>query len=316
MVPPTKPERPSVVRDALTNGENLYYFGLGSNMLRSKIEGRCVNGTTIELLSMEPAIVPGYRLAFNMRGFPPLEPGMGSIEPCDASSKPLRLYHSNECHGALILLTPENYNKVMRSEGVADDIPEPGYEEVIVDAFPYKSPETPVKAIALRARPNVRLAKDPAPSERYMNILKEGAAELGLKPCYQQFLANHPTEQAPSWLRSLAIHNMIFTFTVSNVLKTRVFSRLQSRLLFLIYGADYSKPVKFLSNAIAAMVIFPGASMGLLVRTYYNVTKTEMPMFLSRMVKIIEASKSAQPKIIPSKPEIENPTTRAIESKL
>jgi hypothetical protein len=49
----------------------LYYFGVGSNMLRSKIENRGINGTTINILHIEPAVVYGHRLAFNMRGFPP-----------------------------------------------------------------------------------------------------------------------------------------------------------------------------------------------------------------------------------------------------
>jgi hypothetical protein len=55
----------------------IYYFGIGSNMLRSKVESRGVNGTKIELLDMEPAYDKNYRLAFNMKGFPPLELGMG-----------------------------------------------------------------------------------------------------------------------------------------------------------------------------------------------------------------------------------------------
>jgi hypothetical protein len=60
-----------------TTPATIYYFGIGSNMLRSKLENRGINGTTIELMEMEPAYVPNYRLAFNMKGFPPLEPGMG-----------------------------------------------------------------------------------------------------------------------------------------------------------------------------------------------------------------------------------------------
>ena len=292
-LPSTNSNRPSFVRDELAKGNNMYYFGLGSNMLRSKIEGRCVNGTPIELVSMEAAIVPGYRLAFNMRGFPPLEPGMGSLEPCDAPSKALLCYDKQECHGALVVLTPENYAKVMRSEGVADDLPEPSYEEVVVDAYPYSSPDRPVKAIALRARPHVRLAKDPKPSERYMNILKEGAAELNLQPCYQEFLAKHPMEKPPMWLRRLAVNSMIFNFSLSTVLKSRIYSRMQSRLLFLIYDPDYSPAFKFLSHLASAAVILPGAAMGLMVRTYYAVTKKEMPVFLGRMIKMIEAAKAA-----------------------
>ena len=42
------------------------YFAFGSNLLRSKMEGR---GDT-EILSCVPALVTDHRLAFNMRMFP------------------------------------------------------------------------------------------------------------------------------------------------------------------------------------------------------------------------------------------------------
>jgi hypothetical protein len=122
-------ERPALVQEELEKKKKhddetvvLYYFGLGSNMLRSKFENRGVNGSKIEILSMEPAVVPNHRLSFNLRGFLPLEPGMGSLEPVvdSSSSQPLHAYAQPECHGALIALTVENYEKVMRSEGVGD----------------------------------------------------------------------------------------------------------------------------------------------------------------------------------------------------
>jgi len=97
---------------------------------------------------MEAAVVPNYRLSFNMRGIPPIEPGMGSLEPIDSGSKSLLTYDRGECHGALIRLTPDNYEKVMRSEGVGLGKSDQGYEEIIVDAIPYgKSQKQSVKAV-------------------------------------------------------------------------------------------------------------------------------------------------------------------------
>ena len=109
----TIPERPRLVTEALETGENLYYFGLGSNMSRDKLENRGIGGTKIGIKSMEPAFVKNCRLAFNMKGFPPAEPGMGSLEPIDSSAKSLLTYGPGECHGALVQLTPENYERVM-----------------------------------------------------------------------------------------------------------------------------------------------------------------------------------------------------------
>jgi hypothetical protein len=48
-------------------------------MLRSKVINRGINGTIINIRSMVPAKVSNYRLAFNMRGFPPIEPAMSGI---------------------------------------------------------------------------------------------------------------------------------------------------------------------------------------------------------------------------------------------
>jgi len=93
---------------------------------------------------MKPAVVKDHRLAFNMRGFPPLEPSMGGIEPCVGS----------DCHGALIELTRANYEKIWLSEG--GGAAKPGYEQIIVDAVPYGSGQA-VKAIAFRAAEHARL---------------------------------------------------------------------------------------------------------------------------------------------------------------
>jgi len=97
---------------------------------------------------MEPCVIPHHRLAFNMRAFPPLEPAMGSLEPLpsfynkdDSSekvdknrrsvSRPLKPYEREECHGALIKLSAEDYERVYKSEGGGRGLMQ-GYEEYIV----------------------------------------------------------------------------------------------------------------------------------------------------------------------------------------
>ena len=258
----TIPERPRLVTEALEKGENLYYFGLGSNMSRKKLENRGIGGTKIEIKTMGPAFVKNYRLAFNMKGFPPAEPGMGSLEPIDSSAKALLTYGPGECHGALVQLDPENYEKVMKSEGVNGE-KDQGYDEIVVDAYPYENSETPVKAIALRARDHVRLDFDPCPSVRYMNILREGAKELGLKQCYQDFLKEHPVEIVPRWHRKQALFNIFFMFGVSRLTKSRKLMSLQSKLLFLFYTNDVSQKFKkALSIAVSTVVLLPGSIIG------------------------------------------------------
>jgi hypothetical protein len=103
----------------LTSTGNILYFGVGSNLLKSKVIKRGINGTTIDIISMRPGFASNYRLAFNLRGFPPLEPAMAGIEPCPDSS----------CHGSLIEFTPDNYHKLWLSEGGGQ--PRPSYEQVV-----------------------------------------------------------------------------------------------------------------------------------------------------------------------------------------
>jgi hypothetical protein len=276
------PVRPTLVEETLAKGEPLYYFAIGSNLSRKKLENRGINGTKIDILSMEAGYVTNYRLAFNLRGFPPIEPGMGALEPIDGSSSPLLQYAGNECHGALIKLTPENYEKVMKSEGI-NGARTQGYDEIMVDVYPYKYPSKPVKAISLRAREHVRLRKDPCPSARYMTILKDGAKELGLKPCYQTFLAEHPTQKMPQWLKKIAFYNLVFTGTLSFRFKFRLVSRIQSFLLYQFYDPNSH----WTTDALTTAVLLPGSFFGLV---YYQVlAKTgNLSPFIQRFQTLLE----------------------------
>jgi len=284
-------KRPELVRNALKNNQPIHYFGLGSNMSRKKIENRGLNGTSIEILNMEAAVVPNYRLAFNMRGFPPLEPGMGSLEPVETDSTRILSYKDAECHGALVKISPENYEKLMKSEGVGNENgADQGYDEIIVEAYPYGSntnddgdrekKREPILAVALRARPHLRLNFDPCPSARYMKILKEGASELKLTPSYQEFLARIPVQQMSTWQKEQAIYSIMFTISLSIVLKSRIFNKLQNRLLFLVY-APFSAPavVKVISTFLTSIILMPTAILGVFLFHFFKLTGKTPPAF-------------------------------------
>lgn len=283
--------RPRFVCDALREQRPLYYFGIGSNMLRSKIENRGINQSKIELISMEPGYAPNYRLAFNLRGFAPLEPGMGSIEPIDSDSRPLVRYRKPECHGALILLSPDNYEKVMASEGVGSNQTNPSYEEVVVTVIPYDTSKPPVQAVALRARSHVRLRRDPCPSLRYMTILRQGAEELNLQPCYREFLNNHPVQTIPRWLQRMAIQCMIGTSTMTgSPLSWKPLRQCQRFLLSRFYVPSTMAPWRCcLSNFATAIVLLPGALMGIILQMHYRMTGKQLSPFLQRFIQTLEA---------------------------
>ncbi|KAL7551368.1 hypothetical protein ACHAWF_014560 [Thalassiosira exigua] len=286
---PSVPVRPDIVQNSIDNKEDIYYFGLGSNMLKSKVEGRSICGNKIHVKSMGPAIVKNHRLAFNMKGFPPLEPGMGSLEPVDSKSTPLLAYKEgdvSECHGALIRLSAEDYDRLMKSEGVGHGRPDQGYEEIVVEAFPYNCKKS-VQAISLRARDHVRLKKDAAPSPRYMPILKEGAEELKLKPCYVDFLKEHPVSSVPPWMRKIAICNPVWTAQVSFRMKFKLPTRIQSALLWSVYAPPTAAPVaKLGSNVLTTAILLIGSAIGYVLLSYQRYIDTVSPM-----IKILAGDK-------------------------
>jgi hypothetical protein len=306
-------DRPQIVQDAFRHNTSLYYFGLGSNMLREKVAGRSSDGQgDILMEDFQAAVVHGHRLAFNLRGFPPLEPGMGSLEPVypydnnnnndsertnkkgkgktkqPKNSKALLSYHSPECHGALIKLNPTQYERVMKSEGIG--MKRSGYEEIVVTAVPYNTSQPAVQAIVLRARPHAKLNRDPSPSLRYMTILRQGAAELQLKPCYQEFLAAHPVQKTPLWMKRLALQNLIFTFSVGKLLNGwRGLSRLQSWFLFRVYVNSSAGKVRCaVSNALTAAILLPGAVAGMLLTRVDQWRGKEPSPFLARMSTLLK----------------------------
>jgi hypothetical protein len=60
--------RPELIIQALKSNSNVYYLGVGSNLLKEKVMNRGVNGSNINLISFGAARVDDHRLAFNMRG--------------------------------------------------------------------------------------------------------------------------------------------------------------------------------------------------------------------------------------------------------
>ena len=283
--------RPALVTSLSSPTDVVHYFAIGSNMLRSKLEGRGPNGaartracagaslnpalsragTTISLIDFRPAVVRAHRLAFNMRGFPPLEPAMGALEPSAGA----------ECHGALCTLTAAEYEKVWQSEGGAQ--PKPGYEEIVVDAVPYGSTE-PVRAVALRAREHVRLPTDASPSSRYMRMLIDGAAELGIDAAYVEALRSTPTQTTGPLLRWLALHQFYVTM-LSFRLKMRWATRALSAALWRAYvpPTHASAARRGVGAASTSLLLLPGALIGALIRLAMWAARMPPPPMLAVM---------------------------------
>ena len=84
-------------------GDRISYLAYGSNLHPAVFERR----RGIKPLAMSPAVAPGWRLAFDLRG--------GGAEPSFASARPDA---RRELYGALYDLTPSDWARVCASEGV------------------------------------------------------------------------------------------------------------------------------------------------------------------------------------------------------
>ena len=239
-------------------GRKVRYFAFGSNLLRSKMEGR---GDT-EVLECVPAIVSDHRLAFNMRMFPPLEPSMASLEPSAGSV----------CEGAVYTLTRAGYEALWKSEGGSMD--RPGYQEVVVRAS--VGSET-VDAITLRAAPWMRMKRDAPPSARYKKLIIDGASELGLSSGYVAWLsglrATSPSKALTAIVRAHGVVAVLI-FRLSTALKTPALRN----VLFPIRAACYillrrgpsttvvDRMLDLASEVATGALLLPTAALGFLIR--------------------------------------------------
>lgn len=189
------------------------YFAYGSNMLSS---------TMIDLRQLQPisstaAVLPGYRLRFNVPGLPGIEPSWASVEPvpydddercCD--EQPIELVH-----GVMHTLTAQDFATVCRTEGVPFSyllqkcplVPYIGdgkaagqckwESSVVASSTSTSSTMTRstmnnnsnwgVSAYTLLAGPVASLRRredDIPPSRSYMNVLLRGAKEFALDASY------------------------------------------------------------------------------------------------------------------------------------
>ncbi|KAL9190333.1 hypothetical protein ACHAXT_007544 [Thalassiosira profunda] len=279
------PHRPQELLDLIEKGEDIYYFGVGSNLSRTRLENRSVCGKKIHPITMEPCFIRHCRLAFNLRALPPVEPAMGSLEPLPSfyeaedakeghhrtivkrsDSQALVAFGGSECHGALIKLSAHDYELVFRSEG-GDLGRMCSYEEIMVKCIPYDTSKQPVWAVAYRVREHARIAVDACPSRRYMTLIRQGAEELGLEESYRKWLDAHPVQETSRITKSLGKNSIVFNFTLSFALKTRVHMTLQGKMLFLVYVLPTAPRWKRAASEVASIVILlPTACLGVALR--------------------------------------------------
>ncbi|KAI0107198.1 hypothetical protein GGR51DRAFT_159358 [Nemania sp. FL0031] len=172
--------------------KSVWYLAYGSNLASTKF----VKDRGIVPQDVKVVAVPGFTLAMDSAGFPYREPSFASIRPLDLNAYPKEI----ELLGTAYLVSPEQYARIIASEGGGI-----AYREARVGVKTFlhnnEKPNRDATAEDLIARTLVTMLQrrpDPRPSERYLNLIIDGAAEANYPDRYQQHLRTLVSYQPPS----------------------------------------------------------------------------------------------------------------------
>ena len=149
------------------NGKDVFYFAFGSNMLSSIFNGV----RALSPLSVEAAVLRGYRIAFTEPGIPFFEPAFANIEKDDMAA----------CEGVLYRITAEDLAHLDFTEGRG------AYD--IIDVAVVGSVSGAVAAKAFTSKITM---EGLLPTRRYLQLLIDGARERGLSREWIGMLENQP----------------------------------------------------------------------------------------------------------------------------
>lgn len=156
-----------------------HYFGFGSNMSTLSLRAKGV-----EPQSSQRAVLPGWRLRFNVQHFFRHEGGVGNIEHTgNPEDRVLGVLHDCPDEALAMLDDAEAYGH--------------GYDRIKVEVTPFSAPSGPyekVPALTYVGMPQF-IDERRLPSRRYLNIVLDGAKEAGLDHDYIRALAEHPTHK-------------------------------------------------------------------------------------------------------------------------
>ncbi|KAJ1876667.1 hypothetical protein H4R99_007919 [Coemansia sp. RSA 1722] len=169
----------------------VWYLGYGSNMSSEVLSGR----RQVFPVKSLPVVVPGYQLTFDMAGIPYVEPGFGTIMPVDRSnetadkangqSQLLLQSRKTDCqagsplHCIAHLITKKEFAHIINTEGGSGN-PDFGYQVLEVACKTYDGQS--LKGMTLIDYETKVSCYHP--SQRYRNIILNGAEEHNLAPEY------------------------------------------------------------------------------------------------------------------------------------
>lgn len=164
------------------------YFAFGAN-LNPKV---FIDQRNMKPIKAVPAVLTDYRLVFNEKGYPPLEPAFASVIPSQG----------HEVWGIAYTLMQEDFDRLHKSEG--ND---------------YKAMPVQVRAHHHECLPGFTyITQNPTPklkpSKRYLHLIIEGAIHHKLPAHYIQMLSRKPHVYIPllselaGWLITAGIKHL------------------------------------------------------------------------------------------------------------
>lgn len=168
------------------------YLAYGSNLEYVTFQER----RGIRPLAAVNVLCEELALTFDLSGIPYVEPCFGNVQRRDPSPGTGRVDFSTmfpPLHGVVYEVTASDYGHIIATEGG-------GYADVLVACTPIDTPRTtseeagilrtPFKAHTLLAPSSGRQSLDRGsqPSERYLNLIRTGAAEHSLPKAWREYL--------------------------------------------------------------------------------------------------------------------------------
>jgi hypothetical protein len=187
----------------------IWNFAFGSNMSAKKVASR-----GMKPWAASRGVLPGWSLMFNHRG------GYGNIEAVDQKLDPVKYKPQEEVHGALLLLSREEFARLAWEEYAYDTVEVP----VCLHQYPQctqglqgrgqrrererereqstgdtgtrvgvPSPSSVQHALAFKTAACAVTDAQTLPSTRYIRLLQEGARGSGLAEGYCEWLDGIPS---------------------------------------------------------------------------------------------------------------------------
>jgi hypothetical protein len=169
-------------------GKNLWYFSYGSNMSEEVFAKR----RQIKSQESKCVKIPNYVLSYALDGLPYMEPCFATLYKREDYPKEAGRDLRPDVHGVAFKITESEFQRVLATEGGSgwNDGSCGGYRVSEVEALDYEGNTMSVLTLTNLPRDNIRglEAFKNCPSQRYKNLVVNGARSSGVDSAYVNWL--------------------------------------------------------------------------------------------------------------------------------